>query len=363
MRGTSSGNRSWPRSVLGVSILLLFCLTDNTVTAADFKDSYKKGLEAVEEEDWAAVIRWMEEAASSEPTPRERVRIRGFGRVPYIPYYYLGIAYYDRGDCGKALVHFENTLAKEEIFRRYRDDCVDRRKEEERARQVGIEERQDARVQLHRLVSEVEHVTEGAPSDVSRPTEELSRSEADLERSLDRARRTLQADGATLSDLEAARNALVGAANRFEHAVAEADRAAERASRSESDAPKRAAASSLALPNGAAADSAGVETATPEVPDSLRAAAGAYFAGEYRSALELLNGDDYDDRRATTQAYLFRSAARYALYLLDGEENDELLWSARDDATACRRLEPRLVPDEVFSPRFVSFYTEHGGGD
>ena len=65
-----------------------------------------------------------------------------------------------------------------------------------------------------------------------------------------------------------------------------------------------------------------------------------------------------DDGPAGTQLLLFRSAARYGLYVTGGQSDDMLRRQALIDATACRRQAPALVPDaEAFSPRFREFFS------
>jgi hypothetical protein len=63
------------------------------------------------------------------------------------------------------------------------------------------------------------------------------------------------------------------------------------------------------------------------------------------------------DGPAGTQLLLFRSAARYGLYVTGGGSDELLRRQALIDATACRRQAPALVPDaEAFSPRFREFF-------
>ena len=96
-------------------------------------------------------------------------------------------------------------------------------------------------------------------------------------------------------------------------------------------------------------------------PQELRAAAAAYFAGDYGRTLELLAGTPFRDRRSAAHAYLLRAAAGFALAAgggVDGEGSG-LLEQARQDAAACHRADPSLEPPaKLYSPRFVAFFKE-----
>ncbi len=96
------------------------------------------------------------------------------------------------------------------------------------------------------------------------------------------------------------------------------------------------------------------------VPPALLEGASAYFAGDYARAVQTLAAaPDFLDRRAAAQARLFRSAARFALYIVGRAKDDDLQQSALRDANDCRRLDPTLVPRTlVFSPRFVEFFNK-----
>jgi hypothetical protein len=94
------------------------------------------------------------------------------------------------------------------------------------------------------------------------------------------------------------------------------------------------------------------------VPPYLLKGASAYFAGDYAGAAQTLSAQpDSLDRRAAAQARLFRSAARFALYIVGRAKDDNLQQSALRDAFDCRHLDPNLVPTPAdFSPRFVEFF-------
>ncbi len=85
--------------------LLLVALVVSTVAPSaygDFLDSYKRGLEKMEGQEWSQAAQWMRKAIEdrSEESPRLPAR---FYFQPYIPHYHLGIAYYQLNDCRKAI--------------------------------------------------------------------------------------------------------------------------------------------------------------------------------------------------------------------------------------------------------------------
>ena len=113
-----------------------------------------------------------------------------------------------------------------------------------------------------------------------------------------------------------------------------------------------------AAPTPAASPSAGPAAAgPPRVSPELLRVAESYFAGRYRDVVAATSAVEPDDGPGGTQILLFRSAARYGLYVTGGQSDDLLRRQALIDATACRRQSPALVPDaEAFSPRFREFF-------
>ena len=91
----------------------------------------------------------------------------------------------------------------------------------------------------------------------------------------------------------------------------------------------------------------------------LRLVAEAYFAGQYRQVLTLLEGADLSSRRDRAHLYLFRAAALYSLYLIGDEPDPDLLSDARRNIRGCLDASPGLEPStDAFSPRFVGFFQE-----
>jgi tetratricopeptide (TPR) repeat protein len=88
-------------------------------------------------------------------------------------------------------------------------------------------------------------------------------------------------------------------------------------------------------------------------PDQLKVAVAAFFRGEYSRAVETLQNAQFTDTRAVAQSFLIRGAARYSLFLANGERDSGLRDAALADIAAFRRADPTgtLPLPQAFSPR------------
>lgn len=217
---------------------------------------------------------------------------------------------------------------------------------------IGEAERQDARLRQLRDDPVLSDAWSRAPS--------LDGPAGDASSLLGRARARLAA-GRQAPDLEAleearrlaveAQGALSGLVRRAETRRREAQAEIARIREQETGEERRAEVAAERPEPDAEAPGGSAET--------VRAAARAYFDGEYGKVLETLSGQELGDEAAAAQALLFRAASRYALYLLGGEEDGALVEEAREDVAFCRRLAPDLTPDpRAFSPRFVAFFEQ-----
>jgi hypothetical protein len=67
--------------------------------AADYRDSYARGVQAIERSRWSEAERWMRQAIAERPQAGgDLVQIYGKRYEDYLPYYYLGLALYRGGD-------------------------------------------------------------------------------------------------------------------------------------------------------------------------------------------------------------------------------------------------------------------------
>ncbi len=114
--------------LLGASLTLLLLLPV-PLQAKTWYDSYHKGLEAVEREDWNEAVRYINEALKENPRSSAQARTYGMRYVEYFPFLQLGIAYYHLGQPDAALQAFET---------------------EERQAQIALSETASEQLQTHR---------------------------------------------------------------------------------------------------------------------------------------------------------------------------------------------------------------------
>lgn len=374
---------------------------------ADFREAYRKGTEALDAKKWSEAVRWLEEAIAERP--EENVGM--FRR--YLPHYYLGVAYLELDDCGKALAawaeserqgainglqEYGDMLHGREVCRGRQKDQQLRRALEQLDDQIGQASEGRDRVQALRRRPELETAPAAA-------AQELAERQQQADRRLDEARRVMRTGRRheDLGDIGQAQNWAVEA--RQAYAGIEADlRQRLELLRGRLDAGRQALQDRLGealdllaairrlrpLPAGLAASAAavegrleavrGAEPTTPPAelaaleqalaeavarlraaaqppPRLLRRAAEEFVAGAYPAVLEVLAEFGFNDPRAAAHAYLLRAASHWALAQAAGEAGDELRAAAREDALSCMASDDSVAPVEsVFSPRFVAFF-------
>ncbi len=110
----------------------------------------------------------------------------------------------------------------------------------------------------------------------------------------------------------------------------------------------------------------GLPTVRPDtgpVPQNLLDAADAYFGGDYEATLGILDAASFQRAPVAAHAYLFRAAARYALYAKNGKKDPAMLQRAVADVRQARASDPALVPSvEAFSPGFRRFFQQSLSG-
>jgi hypothetical protein len=99
---------------------------------------------------------------------------------------------------------------------------------------------------------------------------------------------------------------------------------------------------------------AAIAAAPKPAPEPLRALVGAFLSAKYA---EVDRWDDLarlPDDRARAQAHLLRGAARWHLYVRDGEKDGSLRATSDSDLREAKRLDRSLKPNtQVFSPKLV----------
>jgi len=256
---------------------------------ADYKESYRKGIEAVDRKQWAAVAPLMREAIAENPKEGEKVKLYGLRFETYLPHYYLGLALASTGDCDGALKAF--------------------------------------------AASEEQGAIRGTPKHA-----ELLAGRKGCEAKIARAAPPPPTPSPSPRPTPAP----------------EATPAPHPSPTPKSPEPAPAPTPSPEPPTlSPSAERPG------RAPAELLAAARAYFAGRYAESAAALARASAAGGPASAQSLLLRSASRYALYRMGGEQDVALRRQAAEDAAAARRADPSVTPDrEAFSPAFLEFFRQ-----
>lgn len=339
--------------------------------AADYRQSYLDGLDALRRGDLELAVGAFEEAIAERPTERPRARLVGAIPQPYLPHHYLGVALFRLGRCEAAVAEWSLSaahgavdaspeLAAEALDGRERCELLDRAETALMTAERAAAEMSSAERRLFEGDLEARRRGLLRALAASRETLVAGRRERDFEHvgaalaEADRVGREL-----TDVDREARRQWEERAASqRPAHA------AAERADLDPPPAASAADAASSVAPAGAPAapappprrDDRPSEPTAP--PGAVRAAIEAFFAGDYPRTTELLDPlGEPSTRRGALLVPLFRAAALYALFLTGGEAEPELYERALAEIATCHRVAPGFRPEPAhFSPRFVELY-------
>jgi hypothetical protein len=395
--------RQGPAWRLGVALLLVA-----SAATADYKDDYRRGLEAQARKDWAEAARLMRAAIAERPQ-EEGLLSSGLLRR-YTPHYHLGVALAELGDCRAAVEAFDSSerqgkIAKEELrdLTVRREACrqrITRTQEAASAARREVDAAAAAAFEVARLESApvMRSVwSGGSPSYASRQQPEvarlaaaraaLARGERELSeervaeagRLAQEARRALEAlareAGARRDELQ---TQVEGELGEMHKAVDAARRDLDFASRSLGPLPpdlaRRAQALQDALQAAQAADIGTPLAVLQELqdrlrrevralragvrapPEELQEAATAYFAGDFATAVSLLAGRSFPEARATAHACLLHAAALYGATRTGGGDT---LDPVREELRRCRALPGRVrLVEQAFPPGFRALHAE-----
>lgn len=97
------------------------------------------------------------------------------------------------------------------------------------------------------------------------------------------------------------------------------------------------------------------------LPDTLKAAADAFFRGRYDEVARTLTEDAVQSMPSSyrVHALTIRAASLFARYEYSNRRDASLRAAARLDVDASRRLDPAFQPSQdAFSPKFIAFFSE-----
>lgn len=373
--------------------------------ASEFLEFYKIGVTAAEAGDWQLVIEMMQKAIEQQPQAKAKVK-KGLYFRRYIPYFYLGKARYESGDCRGALAAWSLAEAQGVVARfpelgelnAGRESCEQRRTDLELARQEAhrlIQRATAASTQSRRSLEELSSSGQGAGS--------LPARQAKADEALAAARSRLNAGEKILVEIEGAATAADEARQEFDairreveqqrnsltsrqqQLIADLEASIESAkevlANSEYLQPyprgvsHRRAAVQAALDKAGSVDAdlsigelealkselgtadSGLRNAISPPPPELASAAEAFLMGDYAAVLTILEAREFSSARAASHAHMLNAAALFTLFYSGGGSQPELLERAREEVLSCRAADPsRSPPASVFSPKFISFF-------
>lgn len=392
-------------------VAMIFLVLAPAASGQGFRGAYNDGLAAIDRRDWDDAVASLRSAIEERPEENARLPRMFFRR--YTPYFYLGVALVEQGDCRSATAAFAESERQGVIagfpddvatLRRLTDECSRRSAlvEARKAALAVIERAADA----SRVVAELAKTPELATVWEWRESS-LAKRSAGADRMLADARDLLADGGAepALESLEEARRLAYQAYWQLEAVRAEAgqhlteirqlverQRGSLDAAVEEARGLIRRTAALAPYPPGLAgrrdrlqglvrrAETAregippeeiqrleadletamrALESAATPPPRALREAAEALFAGDYARAVELLENASWRGSLTLGHAALLRAAAHWSLWRLSPEASEELREAAVADVAECRRRVPTLRPaDAWYSPAFRAFFEE-----
>ena len=397
------------------SLILIGLALQVWPAVADFRDDYRRGIEALERGQAGQAAALFRQAIAERPDEKARLSVSPFSKR-YLPHFLLGEALLEMDDCKGALVAWAESEGQGVVTRlpEYqslidgREICRDReaaRSEAERGAEVEIANAEAAGIRVDRLRTEL--------------GQQWANAGPELRAKYDEAKQRLIAARTQLRVAVAAENvdgmrqaAVLGRQSRelleaverdaIQHQaqlrlqqgalIAEVERLMEtaetelRATESLRPYPPRlgrVAAEVAALIDGnrqpaAARDLGSLRRLRAELEDGLARlreaaapppaalieAATAFFDGRYEEVLEALEGLETASRRVAFQAHILRAAADFSLFHLGGSDSEDLMESARDEVMACLQIDAnKRPPAGPFSPRFVEFFETQAAAD
>ena len=371
---------------------LLIALLVASASYADFKGAYKDGVRAAEDQNWALVETKMREALGDEPTPQAKVRLYGMRFEPYIPHHYLALAASAKNNCAAALAALNNG-GHQSALAGARDAAT----------LVAVEQQIKKRCQnvaasipvpalpvpalpvpalpVPPIAAPVAPpivkppVTDQTPAQTpaTTPVTETAAAPALASNEIASVRSALQALKRELSaarstfakpELAAAARAKSGELTALEQAAARLSQDLDRAIANVDAAllgrtgSAAGAASTRATTLKLAANAALAAAAPPArqaAPPALAQIAKSFFGGDFKAAaqadVESLQG------KALAHALLLRAAARYSMYVAQGESKADQLNAVKADLTRAKSVDATVRPSaKYFSPRLIPLY-------
>ena len=385
--------------------------------SADYKQAFREGVRAFEKKQWSVVVANMNSAIAQQPRSAERINISGGWNEPYTPHYFLAAALANLGQCDDAATEFRNAggIPGGEKYKAIVElkcgiklqsgptpaELEAARKQEEARKAAEAKKQEDAKAEAARVaeenrkaeaarvaeenrkaeaarVAEENRKAEAARLEAARVAEENRKAEearkaedarkADEAKKAEDARLAEQAkaaEAARLAEAKTALNSRIRDANGHLSTAAMGTPKTRAALSAAMKTASAAAARNASLADIAAAKSSLDRMITTIVgegvqgggeDDRLIAAVKAYLRGNYNDTITGLTSANFSNAVLKGQAALFRAAAQYALFAMNGRKDENVAQQIAADLAQYRSAQPGAKPDpRVFSPAFRAF--------
>src|SRR3990172_8433380 len=100
-----------------ILILVLSLLLFNIVYADECDENYERGITLLERGEWQDAIFYFQEALQSRPLPDAQAATSNLKLIKYLPYFYLGQAYFYAGNYPAAVFNFDKSLTAGAILK------------------------------------------------------------------------------------------------------------------------------------------------------------------------------------------------------------------------------------------------------
>jgi|GEM_PF-494030 len=360
-------------------VILLLSLAPATF-AKEFYESYDDGIKAVKAKNWDVVIQKMTEAIAANGNENNRARSYGTNFFPYHPFYYRGIAYYNKNQLEKAIEDFGRATGPGEVALGSVESWTGRVETRMALAQQNPNMNPPPVTQTTAPPPPVNPPTRTVPNNpppVTPPTRTVPNNPPPI--SVDPAIATARARAESLMRSANDRMSSARSARAETRAQAEYSQGQQLVIEARSKATAAdSAAEWLQVANTAdravrtfdaainkAKIAASNDTSTPAVAaddvlrmtkTNLQKALDLYFNGQFQesaSEFEKLTRD----QSKNAMVWAFLGASRYYAYLLDGELDPGGKKGAEEAFRKARKLKPSLdLSAKYFSPRIRKFY-------
>jgi len=351
-------------------------------SAARWYEDYEKAVDLIGDGECSReALQLLGAAVVDKKKPRLNARTIAVKTVDYLPYYQLARAHLACGEADSARHYIEESRSRGVAPSNQLDDLERQVSEIEASTHVAVEPEIDleeltslageATETIRQAISASERVNSRRGTDwlagfFAENQDALNKANGDLTRAQGALNEgTLKQDRAAIQNAEAfASRALVVYTGLESEMVAlqppkptpQLVVALPAATPTASPIPTRAVVVSRPRPTPVPtrSSSSGPESRPREIPESIRRAAADYLTAGYDEVIRELEPSEYSTVEQQAAAYLLRAAAHFAIYCLEGREDEDRLEQVHWDLSLLNRLDPSLRPDPlIFSPEFV----------